>query len=406
MTAVDVVLGLLLLATGLLGHRLLAGAGGVPRGEPDARGGPDAPGVLRASQVSVVVPARNEAQTLPLLLGSLARLTAHPAEVVVVDDASHDDTAAVAHGAGARVVLATPPPPGWTGKAWACHQGSEASTGPVLLFLDADTVLEPEALDGLLTLLERHGGLVSVQPSHRTRRAYEQLSAYFNLMALLASGAFARRPVSSPMAFGPVLLTSRRDYDSVGGHVAVRAEILDDARLAAAYDGAGLPVHCVLGGASVRMRMYPAGLRQLVEGWTKNIASGAAAADPRSATAAGLWLAGHWAVTVGAALSLVSVLPRPGLLGPPPAPGTADALLLLGHPGLWAVAWVGVSLQVRAMLHTAGSFRWWAWALFPVPLLAFTLVFARSLVLTTLRHQVGWRGRTVSTRPSRPLEDP
>jgi 4,4'-diaponeurosporenoate glycosyltransferase len=214
-------------------------------------------------------------------------------------------------------------------------------------------------------------------------RPHEQLSAYFNAVALLASGAFAAPPSRRAMAFGPCLLTSRADYERAGGHDAVRAEVLDDVRLAAAYQRAGLPVRCAAGGAAVRMRSYPDGVRQLVGGWTKNIASGASAAAPGPAAATVLWVGAHHAVAVGAALALVRA-------------GTGwESPLAWGSPLAWAVGWAGLAGQLRAVLRRAGSFRWWAWALFPVPLLVFDVVFARSLVLTAVRRSVRWRGRPV-----------
>ena len=85
----------------------------------------------------------------------------------MVDDDSADRTAAVAAAAGARVVVAARSrPEGWTGKAWACHTGAEATTGDLLLFLDADTVLAPDALDGLLAAHEaaRRAGLGAAPP--------------------------------------------------------------------------------------------------------------------------------------------------------------------------------------------------------------------------------------------------
>src|SRR5947208_49212 len=79
-----------------------------------------------AASVSVVIPARDEEATLPTLLASLRRLVVHVADIVVVDDGSQDATASVARSAGAVVVPAAAPPPGWTGKAWACHVGARA----------------------------------------------------------------------------------------------------------------------------------------------------------------------------------------------------------------------------------------------------------------------------------------
>ncbi|WP_395656398.1 glycosyltransferase family 2 protein [Nocardioides sp.] len=359
----------------------LAWAGWLVRDlRPVPRGGAHDP---RAATVSVVVPARDEEATLPALLESLQGLAVGVREVVVVDDASQDATAAVARAAGATVLHAEDPPPGWTGKAWACHTGARATRGDLLLFLDADTVLGPDALDGLLEMHDGYRGLVSVQPFHTVVRPYEQLSSYFNAVSVLASGAFRRRPTGRPMAFGPCLLTSRADYERVGGHAAVRAEILDDAELAAAYHRAGLPVRSAVGGRSVRMRSYPGGVRQLADGWTKNVASGASAAAPGPTVGTVSWICAHHAVAVGAVLALVGA-------------ATGEELpMVYGSPVLWAVAWVVVAWQLRSLLHRIGSFRWWTWALFPAPLLAFDLVFLRSLVLTAVRRRVRWRGRAV-----------
>ena len=327
----DLVLAVLLIAAAGCAAWWSADLRPVPRRQAPA--GPSA-------SVSVVVPARNEQSTLPALLASLRALPL--AEVVVVDDASVDDTAAVARSGGATVLSASPPPPGWTGKAWACQLGADATSGDLLLFLDADTVLEPDALAGLLELHGRHGGLVSVQPFHRVERPYEQLSAYFNVMAVLASGAFSRRPARRPMAFGPCLLTSRTDYEAAGGHAAVRGAILDDVELAAAYDRAGLPVRCAVGGDAIRMRSYPGGLRQLADGWTKNFASGASAAAAGPAIGAGLWISAHHAVAVGAGLAALEA-----------ATGW-DSSLSYGSPVLWAIAWVGVAVQLGRMLRRVG----------------------------------------------------
>jgi len=326
-----------------------------------------------AGFVSVIVPARDEEATLPGVLEALNSLDVPPHEIVVVDDGSRDRTAEIARAAGARVALPGEPPRGWTGKAWACHVGARQSRGDLLLFLDADTTLAPDALSALLEVRDQRGGLVSVQPFHTVTRPYEQLSAYFNAVSVLASGCFRRRPTGRVMAFGPCLLTSRADYERAGGHAGVRDEVLDDARLARAYQRAGLPVSCATGRRAVTMRSYPGGLRQLIGGWTKNVASGANDAPPGPAVATVAWVCVHHAVAVGA----------------------ATAVLDHGEWRLWAVAWAAVAGQLGWLLRRLGAFRWWTWVLFPVPLAFFDLVFARSLVSTTLRRSVRWRGRDV-----------
>ena len=377
------------------------GAGLLWRGLPELRvAPPEAPPSARqgaAPRISVIVPARDEEQSLPALLGALraAAVGEGPVvhEVLVVDDASRDATARVAAEGGARVVTASPLPAGWTGKAWACHLGAQASAGDLLLFLDADTVLEPGALASLAALQHRHGGLVSVQPHHEARRAHEQLSAYFNVVALMASSSFSQSRTRRPMAFGPCLLTSREDYGRAGGHAAVRGEVLDDIRLAAAYRRAGMAVTTTRGGAAVRMRSYPLGLRQLASGWTKNIASGAGAAPVLSTAVTAGWVATHHAVVVGAGGAVVAS----GLLGPAHRP-PAGALPWSAELAVWAVAYVGLAWQLRHLLARSGSFRWWAWAAFPVALVVFDLLFARSLTHTILRRSVRWRGRDVDLR--------
>ena len=93
-----------------------------------------------AAEVSIIIPARDEAENLPCLLTSVRSLASPVLEVIVVDDDSRDGTYEVALAGGAKAVT-TRVPPGWTGKAWACQVGAGIADGRFLLFLDADTVL-------------------------------------------------------------------------------------------------------------------------------------------------------------------------------------------------------------------------------------------------------------------------
>jgi len=135
----DLVLVVVLLAAGAGAHWLLADLRTLPHGGAHRHAAPS---------VSVVIPARNEETSLPGLLESLRQLTVEVHQTVVVDDGSRDATASVARSAGADVLPAGVPETGWTGKAWACHVGARATSGDLLLFLDADTVLAPDALAG------------------------------------------------------------------------------------------------------------------------------------------------------------------------------------------------------------------------------------------------------------------
>ncbi len=327
---------------------------------------------------SIVIPARDEARTLPKLLASLAGERAPDDEVIVVDDASTDGTPAIALEGGARVVVAPPLPPDWTGKNSACWTGAHAATHDVLVFLDADTEVLPGGLDRLLADQRRHGGLLSAQPFHAVRRAYEQLSAFFNVVAMMGIDAFTplgERRVPSG-AFGPVLVTHRADYDRVGGHASVADQILDDVALARRYTEAGLRVTCLGGKGTVRFRMYPDGLRHLLEGWTKNFAGGAAGTRKVSLVLIAAWIS----LCLEAAWGLgAALLGRAADLGPA------------------ALIYAAVAGQVLWMLRRIGTFHPLTAAAYPIALAFFLFVFARSIFEVYVRRRVTWKGRELAT---------
>jgi len=358
-SAVDVVLVVLRLA---IGCWLLWS---VPRLRPR-------PPVDR-SVISVVIPARDEAGQLPGLLRSLP----DDVDVIVVDDGSADGTAQVARLAGARVVAAGPLPDGWTsGKANACRVGAERTDGDVVVFLDADVRLAPDALDRVVGLLDVKGGLVSVQPHHEPGAPGEHLAALFNVVALAATdvGSPLGRRRGARGAFGPVLACRRRDLDAVGGLAVARDRVDDDVALAEAFRASGRPVTVRAGGDDVRFRMYPGGVGQLVEGFTKNLAAGVRAARPLTVALVVAWLT---------LLVQASVAPSRALLG--------DGDLVVA-----AVLYGVVALQVWWMARKVGRFGPVTALAFPVLVATFLAVFARS-VLSTLRGRVTWRGRQVPT---------
>jgi 4,4'-diaponeurosporenoate glycosyltransferase len=322
--------------------------------------------------ITVVVPARDEARRLPELLACLGELDRAPAEVLVIDDDSSDATADLARAAGARVIPASPPP-GWTGKAWACQRGAEEATGDVLVFLDADTAPAPGAVDALAAAAAG-GALVSAHPRHRVERAYEHLSAGPAVISTLGAGLggparyrWWRRPI----AFGPAVAVRRDVYERIGGHASVRGEVAEDLALARVADRAGVPVHALLAGPLLRYRMYPEGLGSLVEGWSKNLAVGAGATPPLRLAATVAWVA----AALQAAISLA---------------GTS------GWPAL--VAYVAFVAQFGVVARRVGRFGPVTTVAYPLVLIGFIALFLRSSVLVAARRSVPWRGRQVAVR--------
>jgi 4,4'-diaponeurosporenoate glycosyltransferase len=358
----------------------------------DVRTEPDEDGV---ADVAVVIPVRDEAETLPRLLDSLARQRVRPRQIIVVDDQSTDGTAEVVlrwseaePSTPVTLLRGDPLPGGWTGKAWACHQAVPLVRAGTLVFLDADVTLGDDGLRAVLGALEARGGLVSVQPYHRMERAYERFSALFNVVGMMGVGAASPgRDGRSSGAFGPVLACRRRDYEAIGGHAAVRGEIVEDIALARRFRDVGLPVSTLGGGEVISFRMYPQGLAQLLEGWTKNIATGAGSVAWPRRLLIGAWVS---ALLVTVQTAIEAVL----------APGESFRTML----SVALVAYALFAVQLRVMLRQLGNFGVLATALFPALVGIFVAVFARSLWFTVVRRQVRWRGRTIPLSAARRWE--
>ncbi len=336
-------------------------------------GGEDIEGVdVEGQKVSLIVPARNEAGNIPVLMGSLQKQTFKAFEIILVDDNSTDETRALAEGYPVRILqLNQEPPPGWLGKSWACWQGYRQARGETLVFLDADVALAPDALERLLKVQRKLSGLVSVQPYHGVVKRYEHFSFVFNLVVIAAMQVFSAWGfrVKPAGAFGPCIICSREDYERAGTHAAVRGSLLEDIQLGKAFQEQNIPVSLFLGGDRVTFRMYPQGLASLVEGWSKNFASGAASLDPGTLLLLFLWVTG--AVSSGLYLAFS------------------------GEYGLYGFVYLLFALQMFLVSRHLGSFGLLTAALYPLYFLFFVLVFILSLIRTRLFCSVSWRGRSI-----------
>jgi 4,4'-diaponeurosporenoate glycosyltransferase len=307
--------------------------------------------------LSIIIPARNEAHNLPALLGSLAAQSVRPGEILVVDDGSDDHTAAVARQLGARVIASKPLPDGWRGKTWACHQGAQAAAGEFLCFVDADTWFEA---DGLARLLRGYdGGAFSLGPWHAIRKPYENLSLFFNLNMVIGT-------VPGGL-FGQMLLVDKESYQRAGGHAAVRGHILENFRLAKRFLATGTAVRSAAGKGVFSFRMYPGGTGDLVAGWTKGFASGSGQTPRGSLLLSVAWMIGLMAAPIG--------------------------LLVAGEPLGWGALYLLCAAQVAWFGRLVGAFRAYAALIYPLPLVFFFVVFARSAMRSG--KKVTWKGRQI-----------
>ena len=260
--------------------------------------------------------------------------------------------------AGAVVLPAGAPPPGWTGQGLGLPpRRAGATSGDLLLFLDADTVLAPDALAGLLELHADTAGWCRCSPSTSVVRPYEQLSA-----VLQRGGAAGQRRLHPPPAATPADGLRPVPADLARGLRArrrARRGARRDPRRRPAGGGLrpGRPAGAVRRRAAARSgcAAIPAGCGSWPPAGRRTSPRARRPPLPGPRSAAVLWVSVHHAVAVGAAPG-----PGRGLTG-------WGGAVTYGRPVLWAVAWVGFAWQLRSILRRIGSFRWWTWVLFPVP---------------------------------------
>lgn len=322
--------------------------------------------------ISVFIPARDEAEVIG---ACLAQVLAAPVQAVtVVDDRSTDGTDRVLAGFSDPRLVVLPgegPGPGMFGKPAALCQAvrSRAPATEWLLFLDADVVLEPGGLAGLLRAAEEAGAdLATIFPAIELATLAEDL--FMPTIAALVAARHPARAVADPasavaFANGQLILIRRAAYQAIGGHQAVLSEVLEDVRLAEVAKRAGLRLFLADGRALARTRMY-AGLAELVQGWTKNLYLLVGGTLPKAA------------LIGGGSVFLASV----GLL----------ALLVAGWP--FGAAAYAYTLAIQMLLRRLGGAKA-RWAILaPVSSLFCAYVIAESARRVRTKGEISWKGRS------------
>lgn len=230
----------------------------------------DAPSPLRPLRITVIVPARNEAEhVVPTLRSLLAQQVSGELRVILIDDNSTDATGDLARQIASsdprlKIVTGEPLPAGWSGKLWAVSQGlrqPEALNADYVLLTDADIIHAPGHLAALTSHAELGGfGLVSEMVRLRCETFAERATipafVFFFQMLYPFRWVSDRRKKTAAAAGGTMLL-ARRALDAVEGVTRIRAALIDDVALAREVKQAGFPVWLGHAQEAISERTYP-----------------------------------------------------------------------------------------------------------------------------------------------------
>jgi glycosyltransferase involved in cell wall biosynthesis len=333
--------------------------------------------------LSVIVPARNEADVLrPCLESLLAQSEQGFAigvdwELLLVDDGSTDATRSIALGLeGVTVLDPALLQPGWTGKANAVWTAARQARGEWLLFTDADTIHQAGDLGRAIHEADHaHVVMLSYSPKQVVTGFWQRalMPLIFSELAL----AYPPQKVSDAAshvaaANGQFLMVQRAAYFQVGGHSAVAGSLLEDVDLAFLLKRRKYPIRFRYAPDALSTRMYRS-FGAMFEGWTKNLAR-----------------------LFGFPLMMA-------------AGRTLDLLLILGLPLLlWRFFQIPLARYALAILWLRVLWRFYAKvaksnfsaadcviSICALPL--FCLLLVRSWWQHAVRNQVAWKGRAYST---------
>lgn len=337
-------------------------------------------------RVSVIVPARDEERNIQACVTSLLEQDYPNYQVIVVDDGSTDATPRILdelrqthpHEALLRVLRVARLPEGWAGKPHALHTGASLADGDWLLFTDADTRHQPDALRTAVRLAqERTLDLLSFGTTQDLPDFWGRVlmpMAYMGI-SMQYPAALVNDPRSQvALANGQYILIRTAMYRRIGGYASprLRATVLDDRDLAREVKRAHGRLELVDGRTLVHTRMYHS-LREQWDGWSKNAYAGSRGGPLFFL----LMIAGLPAVCIAPfVLLLVGLLRRKA------------SLALAG-----AVP-VGAIVAYRTRLDQQMRVPWrYAWT-HPLAAAIFTGILGRSLWRKWSGRGVDWRGRT------------
>ena len=321
--------------------------------------------------LSVLIPARNEEDNIGPAVAAVLANAGIPFELLVLDDGSTDQTAAILAAVAdprLRVIRGPTLPPGWSGKQHACHVLSQAAQHDLLVFTDADVRLAPDALLRMAGFMERHPvGLASGFPRQVVCTWSEQLLLpliHFLALGFLPMSAMRRSPSPALGAgCGQLFIARRAAYQRAGGHEAIRASLHDGLTLPRAFRRAGQMTDLFDATQLASCRMY--------------------------ASAAELWAGLGKNATEGMARPVALVVWTIMLLGGQVLPG----VLMLVAPGSPAMAALVLGIGLRLLLASRFRQPEVSALLHPFGIVALLAIQWAALLRRARRQPSLWRGR-------------
>ncbi|MBN1240452.1 MAG: glycosyltransferase family 2 protein [Gammaproteobacteria bacterium] len=340
-----------------------------------------------AMRVSVLIPARNEAHNIGAAIESVLESSHGDLELLVADDGSTDETAAIVRGYAGRdrrVRLLQPErhdPTLW-GKPQVLAEIAELAGGDCLLFMDADVRLQPDAVGRIAAALERSGAaMLSGVPRQQLGGLGEKLVVPlipFILLGFLPLAGMRRsRDARFGVACGQLLAVRRDAYAATGGHRRIADRIHDGMALARSFRQTGRTTDIADFSDLADCRMYRS-TREVIAGFAKNAHEGLG--SPRG-------IAPWTLLLIGGQCAWLALLPLAGS-GPLPA-----AALGLAAAATYAARLL-VDLRFRQL--TRGTL------LHPVGVLMLVMIQWYALARRLTGHPIAWKARVAHEEPTSP----
>jgi len=339
--------------------------------------------------LSVIVAARNEEREIEKALSSLLHQDYQPMELIVVNDRSTDGTGEILRKLSRdnkrlKIISVESLPKGWLGKNHALYKGVCESRGELLLFTDADVVMDPSTVRRAVNCLLGSGlDHFTLAPRILTRGIPLEIAVgvFSMFLALLSRPWKAGDPSSSAsIGIGAFNLVGREAYERVGAHKAIAMCPDDDLKLGRLIKQNGFRQEFLRGGDLIQVRWYDS-VGELIDGLMKNTF---AVANYRIS----LIVAGS------AAQFVLCVWPFLGVFLTAGWTRMTNILIVLL---IWILCWEGARF--------AGLRKWFILG-FPLGALLMIYIAWRAMLKTLIQGGIIWRGTYYPLADLKRADDP